>query len=363
MGEISDDRQTAATGPARGPDPPGGEAPVVGPLVRGLTVLRAMARPGCHRLRPSDLVHATGLARATVDRVVGTLVRLDLLRAAGRDVEITPRLLAFGNAYLAGCGIADALEPFAERLADELDESVSVAVPDGTGVRFVTQVIRRRAMTPVFRIGDLLPADRCAAGMVLGRDAPEWAVDDQRMEQGLIAVAVPVRDPGGRRICGVSVVSNTGRHTAGSLTATALPRLRALLPAMEAAVAGALSGPPLPRPGAGTRSAGAARSDAIVPGPGPAPRAEPAPHGPAPADPAPHEPAPHEPAPDVLAAKRELGAGFLQSLARGLDVLAVLGRDPRGLTLSAAAEATGQPRATARRALLTLQHLGYATSQ
>ncbi|KAF4409871.1 IclR family transcriptional regulator domain-containing protein, partial [Streptomyces lycii] len=236
MGEISDDRQTAATGPARGPDPPGGEAPVVGPLVRGLTVLRAMARPGCHRLRPSDLVHATGLARATVDRVVGTLVRLDLLRAAGRDVEITPRLLAFGNAYLAGCGIADALEPFAERLADELDESVSVAVPDGTGVRFVTQVIRRRAMTPVFRIGDLLPADRCAAGMVLGRDAPEWAVDDQRMEQGLIAVAVPVRDPGGRRICGVSVVSNTGRHTAGSLTATALPRLRALLPAMEAAV-------------------------------------------------------------------------------------------------------------------------------
>ncbi|WP_238153651.1 IclR family transcriptional regulator domain-containing protein [Streptomyces xinghaiensis] len=296
-----------------------GTMPVTGPLERGLTVIRAMTASGSRRLRPSDLVHATGLARATVDRVVGTLLHLGLLRTTGRDIELSPRLMRFGNAYLASCGVADALQPFAELIADELDESVSVAVPDGDGVRFVAQVIRRRAMTPVFRIGDLLPADRCAAGMVTGPESPEWAVDDQRMEQGLIAVAVPVRDAEGRPACGISVVSNTGRHTAASLTATALPRLRALLPAMEAALSEARDRPP--RPGAGT--------------------------------------APDTPLPD---AKRELGAGFLQSLARGLDVLAALGAGPRGLTLSETAEAVGQPRATARRALLSLEHLGYVHS-
>jgi IclR family pca regulon transcriptional regulator len=58
--------------------------------------------------------------------------------------------------------------------------------------------------------------------------------------------------------------------------------------------------------------------------------------------------------------KRELGPHFLRSLARGLDVLAALGSRPGGMTLSAVAEATALPRATARRALLTLLEEGYA---
>ncbi|WP_093893453.1 IclR family transcriptional regulator C-terminal domain-containing protein [Streptomyces sp. Ncost-T10-10d] len=60
------------------------------------------------------------------------------------------------------------------------------------------------------------------------------------------------------------------------------------------------------------------------------------------------------------AAKAELGPEFLQSLTRGLAVLTALGSAPGGLTLSGAAEATGLARATARRALLSLQQLGYA---
>ncbi|MFG2194023.1 IclR family transcriptional regulator C-terminal domain-containing protein [Streptomyces sp. NPDC048639] len=315
---------TGVTDPTAVTDRSDGETPVVGPLDRGLTVLRAMSRPGNHRLRPSDLVHATGLARSTVDRVVATLVDLGHLRNAGRDVELAPRLMEFGNAYLRSCGLADPLRPFAESLADALDESVSVAVPDGKdAVRFITQVVRRRAMSPVFRTGDVLPADRCAPGALFaaGDPAPDWAVDDQRVEPGLIAAAVPVRDADGRTVCAMSVVSHTSRHTAESLAAVALPRLRELLPGMETAVAEARS-----RPG--------------YDGPGTAPRSG---------------------RPDG-AAKRELGAAYLQSLARGLDVLAALGSAPGGLTLARAAEVTGQPRATARRSLLSLEHLGYAES-
>lgn len=341
----------------------------VGPLERGLTVLRALSAPGADdRVRHSDLVRSTGLARSTVDRVVSTLDRLGLARSDGREVAPAPRLMELPGAYLTACGIPAALGPAVERLADEFDESVSVAVPDDgvAGVRFVLQTTRQRTMSLAFRIGDLLPAERCAPGALFaaewdgeGRDGQGWrawrarrdadpldagfaavpplrrplegddferraaragvdgwAGDDQLIEPGLVAVAVPLRDGAGRVVCAVSVVSHTSRHTPASLRETVLPRLRAVRGELEAALA--------------------------------APR--PAPDG--------------APVRDTsLDAKRELGPGFLQSLARGLAVLGSLGADRGdGLALTAVAEATGLARATARRSLLTLEQLGYVAS-
>jgi IclR family pca regulon transcriptional regulator len=62
------------------------------------------------------------------------------------------------------------------------------------------------------------------------------------------------------------------------------------------------------------------------------------------------------------AAKAELGAGYLQSLARALAVLVALGSVPGGLTLADAARATGLPRATVRRAIQALERTGYAAA-
>jgi IclR family pca regulon transcriptional regulator len=52
---------------------------------------------------------------------------------------------------------------------------------------------------------------------------------------------------------------------------------------------------------------------------------------------------------------------FIQSLQRGLSVIASFSRDRPDQTLSEVAQETGLTRATARRALLTLVSLGYAT--
>ncbi|MFJ5292688.1 MULTISPECIES: IclR family transcriptional regulator C-terminal domain-containing protein [unclassified Streptomyces] len=343
-----------------------GEA--VGPLERGLTVLRTMAAEPDPRQRASDLARTTGLARSTVDRIAITLVRLGYLRSDGRDLLLAPRLMELGNAYLASCGLPDALEPYAAALADELDESVSIAVPDGDGVRFITQATRRRAMSLAFRIGDLLPAERCAPGAIFAAGWDEtdrgrwlarrredpldtafpavpprvasshpdlaeaafgarvreaaglgWSLDDQFIEPGLVAVAHAVRDRTGAAVCALSVVSHTSRHSAQSLREYALPRLRRAAAAMEEA----LRTPSRPGPQPATLAPGEADGGL----------------------------------------KAELGPEFLQSLARGLTVLRVLGRARGGLSLTAVAGAAALPRASARRALITLEYLGYVRAE
>ncbi|MEU8826572.1 IclR family transcriptional regulator C-terminal domain-containing protein [Streptomyces sp. NPDC048636] len=353
------------------PAPPPVNGPV-GPLERGLAVLRELTRLAAYEggatVRPGDLVRGTGLARSVVDRVVATLGELGYVALDGRDIGLAARLMELGNGYLAASGLPEALGPFAERLADRFDESVSVAVPDGDGVHFVVQATRRRTMSLAFRIGERLPAERCAPGALFAADwdgrtwaawrarraddplntafpavpprrTPDaefearaeaaardgWSLDDQLIEPGLVAVSVPVRDAAGRIVCAVNVVSHTSRHDALSLRAAVLGPLRAELPAMEAASTA-------PRDSGGAQPSG--------------------PPGAMGEDPA-------------RRAKRERGAGFLQSLARGLAVLRALGAADAatgGLSLTAVAEATGLPRATARRSLLTLVELGYAAA-
>ncbi|WNZ10846.1 IclR family transcriptional regulator C-terminal domain-containing protein [Streptomyces sp. 11x1] len=344
-------------------------AEAVAPLMRGITVLRRLTEAD-GTLSPSALEKATGLARSTVDRITATLTRMGYVRLDGRDAVLAPRLMELGNAYLAAIRLPRLLDAHADALADELDESVSLAVRDQDGVRFIHQATRRRAMSLSFRIGDLLPAERTAPGPLFATewdpadwsrwrarrtadpeghgfpavpprggayddfedrtaraDAQGWALDDQLIEPGLVAVSVPVRDPRtGRVACVASVVSHTSRHTADSLRETLLPRLRATVTRMERELRESAK----PRAAAAVVGGGGPGSTGLADWTG--------------------------------ASKQELGREFVESLARGLTVITSFGEGRAALTLTEVAQATGLARATARRALITLEHLGYVES-
>ncbi|MER6479581.1 IclR family transcriptional regulator domain-containing protein [Streptomyces filamentosus] len=333
----------------------------VGPLERGLAVLRAVVAGEGGRRGVGEVARETGLARATVDRIATTLTVLGVLRTEGRALLLAPGAAGLGNAYLDSCGLPALLGPHAAALAERLDEPVSLAVPDGDGVRFLAQADRRRALAFAFRPGDLLPAERCAPGALFaaedGRPAGDEAfaarvrearergvaVDDQLIEPGLVSVALPVRDPAGAVVCAVSVAGHTRRRDAAALEALALAPLRETVAAMEAALAlGAVPPEETPAPETvppeETPSLGAVPSGQTAHAPGAVPPEEGA-RG------------------DVL--KEELGAGFLRSLARGLDVLRAFGAVRGPARLTDLARLAGLPRATARRSLITLCHLGY----
>ncbi|TLS46384.1 IclR family transcriptional regulator [Streptomyces montanus] len=365
--------------------------------MRGITVLRRLTEAG-GTSSLSGLERSTGLARSTVDRIAATLARMGYVRLDGRDVVLAPRLMELGNAYLAALRLPRLLGARADALADELDESVSLAVGDRDGIRFIHQATRRRAMSLSFRIGDLLPVERTAPGPLFATEwLPEdwarwrerraadpgdrgfpavpareratrdeefeertrqarrrgWALDDQLIEPGLVAVSVPVREHGtGRIACVVSVVSHTSRHTASSLRDTLLPRLRATVRAMERELRADLD-----EDAGSVGDMGEALGGESSGGPGGGPSGGPS-GGPAgvPAG------APATPSGLALwtgASKQELGREFVESLARGLTVLTSFGEGRAELTLTEVARATGLARATARRALITLEHLGY----
>ncbi|GGY22507.1 IclR family transcriptional regulator domain-containing protein [Streptomyces djakartensis] len=372
VGSAPAGRAPGASVPASlAPTPP---AEAVTPLIRGIAVLRELTEAD-GTLSLSSLERATGLARSTVDRITATLARMGYVRVDGRDVFLAPRLMELGNAYLSALRLPALLSPHADALADELDESVSLAVADRDGIRFIHQATRRRAMSLSFRIGDLLPAERTAPGPLFATEWTEtdwqrwrtrraadprhlsftavpprryppdrtenedfvrrveqaaangWALDDQLIEPGLVAVSVPVRLPragdgrgegaGDRVACVASVVSHTSRHTAHHLRTTLLPRLRSAVSDMERELRTA----PSPEPGAPPANL------ALWTG----------------------------------ASKQELGRDFIESLARGLTVLTAFGEGRPELTLTEVARATGLARATARRALITYRHLDLVT--
>ncbi|MFF4259880.1 IclR family transcriptional regulator C-terminal domain-containing protein [Streptomyces sp. NPDC001663] len=326
----------------------------VGPLMRGIAVLRALADGGGQE-DLQELAHRTGLARATLDRIIVTLKALGHLHVEGRTAALAPALMELGNAYLAAVRIPELLGPRAHALAEELDEGVTLTVPDRHGAHFVHSAERDRRVGIVCAVGDRLPLDASAPGALLAATwspaewehhrahhpcvrGPElaqactddlreraaaakadgWSLDDQWLEAGLIALGLPVHGPDGELVCVVNVVSHIGRYpSAEALARSALPAVRSAAADMEREL----------------RTRGPA--PALKTGAGPSPDAE----------------------------LTRPGRDFIESLARGLSVLTAFGPGRYTLTNAEIAHLTGLPRATVRRALITLDHLGYITGR
>jgi len=66
--------------------------------------------------------------------------------------------------------------------------------------------------------------------------------------------------------------------------------------------------------------------------------------------------------PGVERGVERVGGDFVEALARGLEVITTFGPAASALTVADVASRTGLPRPTARRLLMTLQHLGYVSA-
>jgi IclR family pca regulon transcriptional regulator len=241
----------------------GGDPDFMTSLARGLYVIRAFSGVD-RRLTIADVSRATGLTRAVVRRCLYTLKELGYAATDGRTYSLQPRVLNLGYSYLSTAPIPIAAQPVLEELSAQLGEATSVAVLDGGAAVYVARAATRRIVAVTLGVGSRVPAYCTALGRVLLAALPPeqtarelsrlelvahtrftvtsrrrleevvaqaraegFAVNDQELEIGLRAIAVPVRNVVGATVAAMNVSAQASRVARRQLVEEALPLLRA----------------------------------------------------------------------------------------------------------------------------------------
>ncbi|MFD2420513.1 IclR family transcriptional regulator domain-containing protein [Amycolatopsis pigmentata] len=233
------------------------ETELVTSVERGLAVLAAF-HPDRPAMTLSEVAKASDLDRASARRFLHTLLARGYLRADGQLFRLHPAVLELGNAYLAASRLPRIALPYLSDFVGRLNESASMAVLQGDQAVCVAYVPSRRLMTAHLTVGSRFPAHRTALGRVLLAGKPdEWlegylaagrsgghpdpaalraeiasvrrdgwfTADEENLEAGIRALAVPVRDSAGVTIAAIGISSHADRLSQATLAEAARPAL------------------------------------------------------------------------------------------------------------------------------------------
>jgi len=219
----------------------------------------------------SEVARATGLTRAAARRFLLTLVKLGYVRSDGREFSLRPRVLELGYAYLSGLALPEVAAPHLEELVARLHESSSISILDGHHVVYVARVPTKRIMTVAISVGTRFPAYATSMGRVLLAAMSEseldrylaeatfepftsrtvtdpdrlrtivhevarlgYAIVDQELEEGLRAVAAPIRGAPDVGTAAINVSAHASRVSLATMRTELLPALLETVRQIEA---------------------------------------------------------------------------------------------------------------------------------
>jgi IclR family pca regulon transcriptional regulator len=222
------------------PRPPANVADQMGGFAKGLAVIEAYGR-GRPSLTIAEVARLSGLDRASARRCLLTLVNRGYATTDGRYFELTPRVLRLGHAYLAA-SLPRLIQPTLDELSNDLRESCSASVLDGTEIVYIARAARHRLIGVGLHAGSRLPAYCTSMGRVLLAALPPndsrailmqsdrqpitertltdighlvgelariradgYSIVDQEVEIGSMSIAVPVRNISGHTVAAIVV--------------------------------------------------------------------------------------------------------------------------------------------------------------
>jgi len=146
-------------------------------VTRGMQVLRSF-RSDRAPVSNAELVRRTGLPKATVSRLTGTLVQLGFLRhpPGSREFELATGAFAIGHAFVASNELLQTAEVVMQELADKLGVSVALAVRNDLDMLYLGYRASQKVSTLRLGVGSVLPMGTTSIG-----HAYLWAQDrDER---------------------------------------------------------------------------------------------------------------------------------------------------------------------------------------
>jgi IclR family pca regulon transcriptional regulator len=235
----------------------------VASLARGLEVISAFtkSRP---KMTLSDIARSTGMTRATVRRLLLTLVREGYADKDDKLFYLKPKVLKLGYSAVSSMSMLDVIQPVMNELAERLQESVFAAVLAGEEVFYVARASADRLINVGITVGKRAPAFAVSTGRILLAAEPEevreryldgvrlekltpntvtskvklralieearltnYSIVDQEMEAGLGAISVPIRNGEGKVIAALNVCCPSSRSTIQDMQKYILPEMMA----------------------------------------------------------------------------------------------------------------------------------------
>lgn len=232
-------------------------------LERGLAVINSFSRDRRAQTL-SEVAQQTGLTRATARRVLLTLAELGYVHQSSRSFALTPKVLDLGYSFLSSFRVVELAQQPMEALVEEVRESSSMSVLDGSEIVYVARVPTSRIMTIALALGSRLPVYPTSMGRVLlaGRSDKEiedyiartdltrltphtvtspqefrtilervrsqgYALVDQELEEGVRSIAAPIVNADGEVIAAMNVSGHAARVSVAQMRKEFRPRLLA----------------------------------------------------------------------------------------------------------------------------------------
>ena len=230
------------------------ESPAVQSVDRALSILEVLAERGW--LSVNDIAEHLEIHKSTASRLLSTLAQRGF---AEQETARGRYRLGFGVVHLASAvmgelDLARLAQPICERLSQQTQETVNVAVLEGSEVVNIAQVIGSSSVVSVNWLGRRNPLHCTSTGKVLLASLPDpeqtrllagtlerltdhtvtdparlqkqlhkvrevgYAVTEEELELGLNAVAAPVRSFGGHVVAALSVAGPSYRLTQAHLS-------------------------------------------------------------------------------------------------------------------------------------------------
>jgi DNA-binding IclR family transcriptional regulator len=234
-----------------------GDAGPVQSVDRAVTILEILARDG--EAGVTEVARELGVHKSTASRLLAALVRRDLVTqdAARGRFRLGVGLVRLAGAASRGLDLVQASRPVCRALAQEVGETVNLAILSGRDALYLDQVAGPAALSPHNWAGQRIPLHATSDGKVLLAYLPEaelaeclapplarftqrtvtapgdlarllaevrrqgYATAVDELEAGLTAVAAPVRNAEGTVVASVSASGPSFRIPADRIPALA----------------------------------------------------------------------------------------------------------------------------------------------